>query len=99
MNSEQWMRQGWTVLFRQGNAILYRPGDGVFLTEIDSGDWMRYEDLTKPPWVKLADSLTDDRLHPVIQDGIVRTLKHCYCDKSTRCDFCTGVREPPEQKG
>ncbi len=95
-NAQHWREFGYKVLFRHGLVILADPKEGVlFTTENDAGGWMRHHSLHHRPWKRVDRSeLTEE-----IFLDVETTLAACYCDIGVMtCDFCAGVRQPPEEE-
>lgn len=83
-NSRGWRARGYHVILRDGLVYLAKPTLGrVWSLPIDKGRWFSRQD-----WAESIPS-------PDLRRDLKRTIAACYCDPSTHCDFCTGLRQAP----
>lgn len=92
----EWRKRGYYTIFDiPENKVYLFNGvcGGVFVTEINDGEWMQYDNVKKEPWGNLFNFWGDN---VKIAMEFMKIIHACYCDDPgiDTCDFCAGLRTP-----
>ena len=96
MTTEQWLEEGFMVMFRYGSVFLLDMSAGyAYTARINDGMWRDYDDVKDFPWVKMSFKAMPHSM----RNTLLNAAAACYCGGDMRCDFCTGgLRRAPERK-